>query len=233
MPSPAESTTTLTADKHAPTILFLLADTGHDPTEVAVPFQIFKSAGFDIHFATESGTSPTCDAKMLEGWTASILGATKGAKEAYKMLEREVGWKQPLSWTGASFDVKGYDAVFLAGGHEKGVRQIIESETVGALLGGYWPLTRREGGGKKSVVAICHGVQVLANAKGKDGRSVLYDAKTTALPGFMEQSIYQATRWWLGDYYKTYGAGSPSVESFVTRELESPEQFKNSWGMSP
>ena len=41
--------------------------------ETAVPFSAFKEAGFDIEFATENGSSPVCDKKMLEGITQKLL----------------------------------------------------------------------------------------------------------------------------------------------------------------
>ena len=56
---------------------------------------------------------------------------------------------------------------------------------------------------------------VLSESSLPDGKSVLHDATTTALPGIMEQGIFWATRAFLGDYYKTYGAGSDSVQTSV------------------
>lgn len=53
--------------------VILMADYGHDPTEVATPFTIFKDAGWIISFATEQGKPPKCDARMLEGLTQKIL----------------------------------------------------------------------------------------------------------------------------------------------------------------
>lgn len=45
----------------------------------------------------------------------------------------------------------------------------------------------------------------------------------------VESSIYQATRFVLGDYYKTYGAGTPNVETVVRDVLDKPqEQWKGS-----
>lgn len=45
----------------------------------------------------------------------------------------------------------------------------------------------------------------------------------------VESSIYQATRFLLGDYYKTYGAGTPNVEAVVQGVLDFPDtQWKGS-----
>jgi len=56
----------------------------------------------------------------------------------------------------------------------------------------------------------------LSEAKGPDGRSVLFDASMTALLGAMEQGFFWVTRAVPGDYYRTYGAGSESVEAAVS-----------------
>ena len=216
-------------------VIFLMADYGNDPTETAIPWKIFNEAGFDITFATEAGKSPACDAKMLTGWTGALLGAPKEAKKAYGQLLEMPYFQQPRSWAEESFTLKGYDCVLLPGGHEKGVRQIIDSQRVHQLLAEYFPLTKKPS--DKCVAAICHGVQVLAASEyaagEKKGKSVLAEVKTTALQCCHEQFIYEATRPLLGDYYKTYGHGTPSVQEIVTSRLDSPEQFQGSLGFSP
>lgn len=101
------------------------------------------------------------------------------------------------------------------------------------LIAAYFPLTKKPEG-KKSVAAVCHGVMVLSSATKPDGKSVLHDVTTTALPAFMEEGIFWGTRLFLGDYYKTYGAGSDSVEASVKKQLHDPEkQYRNSLGFSP
>lgn len=56
-----------------PSVIFLMADNGHDPTETALPWQAFEQAGYNIHFATENGKEPNCDERMLSGWTQKLL----------------------------------------------------------------------------------------------------------------------------------------------------------------
>jgi putative intracellular protease/amidase len=41
--------------------------------ETAVPYRAFKKAGFEVHFATENGSAPQGDKKMLEGITQKLL----------------------------------------------------------------------------------------------------------------------------------------------------------------
>lgn len=138
--------------------------------------------------------------------------------------------QKPLSWD--QLDLSNYNLVFLPGGHEKGVRQIIDSPKIHSLLAAYVPLTRKPSA--HALAAVCHGVMVLANTKDASGKSVLHDKTTTALAGGHEQGIFWATRAVLGDYYKTYGAESESVEESVKKVLDEPEkQWKGSLGFSP
>ena len=141
-------------------------------------------------------------------------GATKKAVQQYDAMAKDLALKKPLAWTDTNFSLSPYDLVFLPGGHEKGVRQIIDSPIVHKLLLDYFPQTQKPS--QKTVAAVCHGVCALAESLLPDGTSVLHDATTTALPHFMEQSIFWATRAFLGDYYKTYGACSDSVETSVS-----------------
>lgn len=142
-------------------------------------------------------------------------------------------FRSPLAWTEPSFTLAGYDLVFLPGGHEKSVRQIIDSGRVHRLLAEYVPLTRRPS--NKALAAVCHGVMVLSAARAEgDGRSVIADLVTTTLPARFEQVAYWGTRAFLGDYYKTYGAGSEDVEDSVSRgPLPPPPCSSSSSSLSP
>jgi len=228
-----------------PRVMIPMADYGHDPTETAVPFRIFSEAGFTVHFATETGKSPRCDEMMLSGMTGTLLGADKFAKKAYADMigtgsidETKGSLGRPYSWTDPSFKLSDYDLVFLPGGHEKGVRQLIDAEPVHSQLQSYFPLTKKTGSEKKALAAICHGVQVLAYTPDPEiqGKSIIHACKTTALPSFMESTIYTMTSPFLGDYYKTYGKGTPDVEDYVKKGLDDPEkQFVEGpkwWGVS-
>ena len=178
-------------------------------------------------------------------------GATKEAVELYDEMTAAPEWKTPSAWSSPEFSLDSFSLVFLPGGHEKGVRQVIDSPVIQKALGAYFPQTRKPS--TKSAAAICHGVMALSEGKTADGKSVLHDATTTALPGAMEDVAYQGTRLVLGDYYKTYGAGSETVEEFVglrvddaspqrastdsvqvRKKLDDDEtQYKNSLGLSP
>jgi putative intracellular protease/amidase len=204
-----------------------------------VAYAAFKSAAFDVQFATENGKSPECDKRMCEGLTQKLLvrqqlppflshpfgryiltlvavakGAKKSALQMYQQMRASEECNHPLAWSSPGFSLDLFDLVYLPGGHEKSVRQIIDSHTVHRLLADYFPKTRKPG--KKAVVAVCHGVMVLSEAKGDDGKSVIHECETTCLPARFEQAAFWATRAFLGDYYKTYGTGSQDVEDSVT-----------------
>lgn len=196
-------------------------------TETAVPFKAFRDAGFAVVFVTENGKSPECDERMLSGSTQKLLGAAAPALEAYKHLQTGPEWRQPRSWADQHFSLDDIDLVFLPGGHDKGVRQILDSHRVQSLLADYFPLTKKPS--KKFCAAICHGVQVLAHSNAAGDGSVLSDVTTTALPGIFESSAYNATRLFLGDYYKTYGAGTANVEEVVRSALrDARKQWRSS-----
>lgn len=112
--------------------------------------------------------------------------------------------------------------------------QVISSDRIHSLLVSFFPQTLRSSSPKKGVAAICHGVMVLSESLDASGHSVIADCKTTALPGTMETSIFWATRAVLGDYYKTFGAGSDTVEDSVKKRLRDPtEQWQTSLAMTP
>ncbi|KAK7424650.1 hypothetical protein QQZ08_008533 [Neonectria magnoliae] len=106
--------------------------------------------------------------------------------------------QHPLSWSESGFSLDSFSFVFLPGGRDRAVRQILDDTTVHSLLAEYFPQARRPNG-VKAVGAICHGVLALANAEDADGQI-------------------------LGAYYKTYGAGSEDVEDSVKKCLKDPEK---------
>ncbi|PHH58822.1 hypothetical protein CDD82_2704 [Ophiocordyceps australis] len=156
-------------------VVILMADYGGDPTETAVPYATFKKAGFVTRFATEAGKQPRCDERLMEGPTQFFLGASKATLEEYKSMARSVEWQHPQSWTAADFSLDGFDLVYIPGGHDKAVRQLLDSAALHKLLVDYFPQTKRPG--SKAVGTICHGVLALSGARDGNGRSVLYESR--------------------------------------------------------
>jgi hypothetical protein len=132
-------------------------------------------------------------------------------------MSRTTEFLHPIPWSDPSFSLEPYNLIFLPGGHEKGVQQLIDSPIMHKHLAAYFPATLKPS--TKTVAAVCHGVMVLSETEGKDGKSVIHECDTTALPARFEQAAFWATRLFLGDYYKTYGACSDDVEAAVSCSL--------------
>lgn len=195
-----------------------------------MPYATFTAAGYNISVATQHGAVPACDARMLTGWTQTFLGADKHTIDLYSRMIATDAWQHPAKYTEPAFTLSDFDLVFLAGGHDKGIRQLLDCPHAQKLLVNSFPLTQRALRSKpKYCAAVCHGVQLLAHSRDRDGLSVLRDLDTTALPSLFEGSISACTRLFLGDYYKTYGAGTDNVAEIVKASLaDEGSQFKNS-----
>ncbi|KII95741.1 hypothetical protein PLICRDRAFT_99075 [Plicaturopsis crispa FD-325 SS-3] len=211
-------------------VLIVLSDNGGDPTEIAVPWSILVSKGIQVEFATETGVEAHCDPRMIKGPLAAILGATGSARALYHRLTATPEWKKPHSWTDPAFSFDAYDGVLLPGGHDKPMRQYLESASLRSHLVKYFPLTKRDGPGprRKVVAAICHGVLALARVKDAEGHSVLWDVQTTTLPVHMEKAAYYSTAAVLGDYYRTYPEyTADEVRLVVQGLLSSPSKYSS------
>ena len=101
----------------------------------------------------------------------------------------------PLRWAQlAEFE---FDGLVLPGGHDKGMRDYLESEILQKEVVRYFDAD-------KPVGAICHGVVLAARSKRINGKIVLAERKTTALLQSQEMMAYYMTCMWLKDYYRTY-----------------------------
>lgn len=201
-------------------ILVPLPTYGFDPTEAAVPWQVLAAQGFQMVFATPDGRPGAADERMVRGTNLGIwkpvLQARADAVAAYRAMEQAAAFRQPLAY--AQANVADFDALLLPGGHDKGMREYLESPLVQALVTDFFAAGKPLG-------AICHGV--LAAARSRDaatGRSVLHGYRTTALLHSQELAAYRLTRLWLGDYYLTYPA--TTVEDEVKAALAEAGQFR-------
>lgn len=191
-------------------VLMPLPDRDFDPTEVAVPWKLLVEAGHEVVFPTETGAVGEADPLVVNGVIFGQLGAEREPVAFYRELEADPVFRAPPRWD--EIEPLDYDALYLAGGHAKGMRPYIESPAVHAMARAFFEARR-------PVAAICHGVLVLARARDAAGRSVLYGRKTTCLPKYMERAAYYLTAWKLGDYYRTY----PAYVEDEVREALGPE----------
>jgi len=198
-------------------VLIPLPDEDFDPTEVSVPWKLFKLEGYEIVFATEKGTKPKADDLLLKpgGPVLPQLGADWEAKQWYSELEGDKHFCFPIKWEDIA--PHHYDAIVLPGGHAPGMKQYLESETLQRKISEYWALNR-------PVAAICHGVLLLSRCKDASGESVIHNKKTTTLPHYMENAAYYITKWKYGTRWRTY---TEYTEHEVRRVLaDSIDQFQ-------
>ena len=192
---------------------------GFDPTEAAIPWRILTYNNIEVVFATPNGQKAAADIRMLKGtdlgiWK-SLLQARRDAVAAYTDMERSTAFTNPLTYTTAK--VEDYDALLLPGGHDKGVKEYLESAILQKLVVDFFHA-------QKPVAAICHGVVLVSRSIYPDTkRAVIYDYKTTSLLKSQEMAAYNLTRLWLKDYYLTYP--EITVEDEVKNSLSDRGNF--------
>lgn len=200
-------------------VLIPLPSYGFDPTEAAIPWKLMSEKNFNIVFATPKGKKASADKLMLSGEKLGIwkfvLMARKDAVDAYFEMEKCESFCNPLKYT--DVEEKNFDAILLPGGHDKGVKEYLESEILQQLVVDFFR-------SKKPVAAICHGVVLAARSIDPiTGRSVIHNYKTTSLLKSQELLAYNLTRLWLKNYYLTYP--DITTEDEVTSVLFDKKNF--------
>ena len=198
-------------------IYFLLPARDYDPTESGLPWLALRDAGIEVRFATPEGEPAFADRRLTDdGFSllSPFLMTKRDPLEAYRRMSADEHFLSPLRHH--EVELGPADGVFVPGGHEKGVRTLIESEPAQRVVA---DAMARE----LPLGAVCHGVLLLARARDPEtGRSPLYGKRTTALTESMELTAWNLTRLWLRDYYRTY---SRTVQEEVTAALASPSDF--------
>jgi len=199
-------------------LLIPLPNTDFDPTEVAVPWQILRTRGHEIVFATPDGGAASADPIMVSGQglglLAGMLRADANGRAAHAALLGDTAFQRPLTYD--ALQPGDFAGLILPGGHAAGVRTYLESTRLQGFVAAMFAQDRPVG-------AICHGTLVAARSRDARGRSVLYGRRTTALTAQMELSAWWLTRAWMGDYYRTY---PETVQAEVTRALARPGDFE-------
>jgi protease I len=200
-------------------VLVPLPRYGCDPSEVAIPWLLLDEKLFEITFITPDGKIATTDEIMLTGKNLGllkpILQARQDAVNAYRQMEQSPSFKNPLKYTDVSVD--DFDGLLLPGGHDKGVKEYLESGVLQKLVVEFF-------NENKPVAAVCHGVLIPARSiDAKTGKSVIYNYKCTGLLKRQELTAYNLTRLWLGDYYLTYP--QTTTEDELTSALACNTQF--------
>jgi putative intracellular protease/amidase len=192
---------------------------GVDPSEIAIPWKFLKAKDYKITFITPDGSQGVPDSAMLNGDNLGIwkplLRARYDAVDACRDMEYSEDFKSPLKYD--AVEAGDFDALLLPGGHDKRVREYLES----AILQNHVVNFFKQ---QKPVAAVCHGVVLAARSiNAETGKSVVYGYKTTSLLKSQELAAYNMTRLWLKDYYLTYPG--LTVEDEVTAALSSPGDY--------
>jgi protease I len=181
-------------------VLVPLARYGFDPTETAVPWKYLKDAEHHLTFATPDGKPGKADVRMVTGQGLGLLKGTLMADAAslllYRELEESAEFNNPTTY--GAIKSGDFDALFIPGGHDKGMREVLESKVLQEIVVEFFEAD-------KPVAAICHGTLLVGRSiSPKTQKSVLYGRKSTGLTSWQERTAYYLTRPWLGDYYLTY-----------------------------
>lgn len=201
-------------------ILMPIPDYGFDPTEAAVPWNYLNEKGIEVIVATPSGKMASADERLLTGKGfgpfKKMLMAEPAALADYRKMAESDAFKHPIHYT--EIDTNRFTGVLLPGGHDKGMREYLESTILQEKVAELFL-------SEKPVGAICHGTVLAARTMNpRTGRSVIYDYKTTSLLKSQEMGAYYLTALWLKDYYRTY---SITVEDEVKAALKGKVQFES------
>ncbi|NEW09238.1 thiamine biosynthesis protein ThiJ [Paenibacillus sp. SYP-B3998] len=195
-------------------LLMPIPEYDFDTTEVAIPWERFKSEGYQVTFSTPSGRRGFTDPLLLTGVLFGQLGASQEAIQAYRKLEQSEEFQSPIPY--GDIDSTQYDCFVLPGGHAKGMKPYLESQILQQRMLDFWKLD-------KPVGAICHGTIVLARTiDPQTGQSIIFGKKLTGLTKTLEKTAYYLTAWRHGKYYRTY---PEYVQDEVTRNLRVPTDF--------
>ena len=193
-------------------LLVILPQTDFDPTEVALPWQVWTQAGHTVWFATQTGRAASCDPITLSGeglpLLAASLKARPEAQAAYLAMTAAPHYDRPLTWAKAR--AADFAALHFPGGHAHGMKPYCESLEV-------YRLAKEAFAAKQPVSAICHGVLPLARA------GVLKGRRTTALTHIMEEIAVRLTASALPGHYRTYDI---SVEDEVRQRIRPGGRFE-------
>lgn len=200
-------------------ILIPLPSYGFDPTEVSIPWKLFIENNFQIVFTTPQGKKAEGDKIMVTGEGLGIfkqiLKARKDAVDAYMEMYESEEFNNPIKYE--EIVEKEYDSIYLPGGHDKGVKEYLESNVLQSIIPQFF-------NSNKKIGAICHGVILLARSKNPiTNKSVLFNYKTTSLLKSQEMLAYNLTKFWLKDYYLTYPG--LTVEEEVISSLKNKTQY--------
>ncbi|MCK5906824.1 MAG: DJ-1/PfpI family protein, partial [Flavobacteriales bacterium] len=157
-------------------ILIPIPSYGFDPSETAIPWKLLSENNFEVIFATPNGEKAEGDKIMVTGEGLGIfkgvLKARQDAVDAYWEMYESIEFSNPIKYE--DIIESDYAGIFLPGGHDKKVKEYLESEVLQNIIPKFF-------NNNKKVGAVCHSLMLLARSKNPETKkSVIYDYNTTS-----------------------------------------------------
>lgn len=183
--------------------------TGIWAEELAVPYYLFKDAGFEVEIASPKGGPVPFDPNSLKE-------AGKNDPTVERMLaDQELTAKTEKTHLVADVSTKGASAIFFPGGHgtmwdmpdNDHVKALVESADAQGLVVG----------------AVCHGVAALVSAKTKAGKAYVDGRKVNSFTNAEEEAagLTAAMPFLLETRLRELGAkfeGAPNWQAFSVHD---------------
>lgn len=158
-------------------VLVLLPEDGSDPSEVAIPWAIFRGAGLEVVFATRSGRRSQPDTLSFR---SPLLLVSRPMGERRRMYERMLvapEFASPSTFADA-LERQTFGALFVPGGEGPGMLPFLEDEQAQAIVRQFFceDLPR---------AFLCHGGLLAARTR-REGHSVIAGRRVTTVPKLAE-----------------------------------------------
>ncbi|AYD03952.1 type 1 glutamine amidotransferase domain-containing protein [Neorhizobium sp. NCHU2750] len=141
--------------------------------ELAAPYYLFLSEGFQADIASVSGGKAPLDPASVEGEQPECVARFLADTKAMDAVNNSKAL--------ATLSSTDYDAIFLPGGHGT-MWDLPESQALASLLGDAWTAG-------KVVAAVCHGPSGLVSAKDADGRPIVAGRMVTGFSNSEEEAV--------------------------------------------
>lgn len=161
----------------------VLPDTGYDVTQVCDPWQFFVKEGFMVNFATLTGIVAQADQRLLSGVKSWFIGATYKTKDIYERMSTTKEFLSPSNMSDMSFTFENFDLVYVPGGQDPAVLELVESPRLSSLLADYIPLCARVSG-TRVLATMAQGAIAVQRAAPN------LEIKSTTTPLYMERASY-------------------------------------------
>ncbi|EEB08304.1 hypothetical protein SJAG_03450 [Schizosaccharomyces japonicus yFS275] len=161
----------------------VMPEAGYDVTEVAQPWQRFIKHGMFVYFVAPHGRVPQADQQQLSGWRSWIVGVDAETREIYGRMSTTDEFLKPFDLFDPHFTFTDYDLVYIPGGTDPCVYELMEMSRLTELLAQYIPLTSRVSG-YHVLAATAQGALAVVKAAGN------LDLKTTTTPLYLERTSY-------------------------------------------